>query len=221
MSKFSTAKGAFLPLLVGAFFAGIFIHLFNIEKQTKFDELAMGKFTSSHFAVYNGYKIHGEFFEELKAWKNGIGQRAFKKRVIWLRNTIFNITPQTKRQLITGVYQYNIDSLKAILDCAKRQNLSVLVYIVPIRNDVELPYVQSQYTKFKNEIDRITKERDGKFVNLEDLVPNQFWGTKEVTGLKTGGELDFMHFQAQGHSLMAEKLGELLMEHVFARGNGH
>ena len=42
--------------------------------------------------------------------------------------------------------------------------------------------------------------------SLEDLVPNNFWGQKASTNLKKNLEVDFMHFQENGHTILAKKI---------------
>lgn len=136
-----------------------------------------------------------------------------------LRNTVFGITAQSKRKMIRSRYDANISAFVAILDRAAQSDISVLAYIVPIRDDVEVPYVQEEYEIFKQEAEQLVRGRGAVLCNLESLVPAYLWGTKGST--RIGGrdlEIDFMHFQAPGHELLAETLAQLIdskihMEH--------
>lgn len=122
------------------------------------------------------------------------------------RNWLFDITPSSIRKMIPGRYAMNLQALQAILESANKQGVKVLLYIVPLRNDVKIPYDVAQYQSFKNEIKMIAKNNEARFVNMENLVPTGFWGTKGSTSISGSQELDFMHFQADGHKLLADAL---------------
>ncbi|MET0082801.1 MAG: hypothetical protein ABW079_07280 [Sedimenticola sp.] len=132
-----------------------------------------------------------------------------------LRNWVFDITPASVREIIPGSYLRNKEALQAILLRAKAEGVKVLVYVVPLRNDVKIPYDPSQYQYFKKDIRDIADSHDARFINLETLVPSKFWGTKNSTTVGGNQELDFMHFQAEGHRLLADALFENLF------GMGH
>ena len=79
-----------------------------------------------------------------------------------------------------------------------------------MRNDVKVPYELDEYENFKAEIVLIAKKNGVRFANLEYIVPAEFWGTQDSTNLGMDKELDFMHFQAGGHKLLASAIyGEL------------
>lgn len=120
-----------------------------------------------------------------------------------LRNWVFGINASSSRKIIPGNYARNIDALFAILKVAALREVQVLIYIPPLRNDVKVPYDIHEYTSFKSEIASIAQENYIRFVDLENVVPAKFWGTKNSTTIGKGQELDFMHFQAAGHRLLA------------------
>lgn len=132
------------------------------------------------------------------------------------RNTVLGISSQTKRNMIPARYDANMTALKAILNYCSKAEIEVLLYIPPVRNDVELPYVTSEYRSFKSEIQDLAAENEYvKFANLEGAVPGQYWGMKASTNLSGKKEYDFMHFQETGHILLYENLKkelELLIE---------
>lgn len=127
------------------------------------------------------------------------------------RNTILGINPSSKRKVIKGRYEDNMNALKATLELAKENSSNVLVYIAPLRSDVEIPYIKSEYDRFKNEVQILTGEQGAKFVNFENLVPPHLWGGKDGTTLGEKTELDFMHFQADGHILLANEMVKYLI----------
>jgi len=103
-------------------------------------------------------------------------------------------------------YTMNLQALEAILTSAIEKDIEVLLYIVPLRSDVKVPYDLVQYNKFKVKIRDVAQKFDVKFKNYEKLVPTKNWGTKESTTLNGDQEIDFMHFQAGGHKLLASAL---------------
>jgi len=123
-----------------------------------------------------------------------------------LRNSILGINASTTRKMIPGRYAKNISAYKDILNLSMDNNIEVLVYIPPIRNDIKIPYNLENYTKFKKEIKKIAKENKFYFFNLENLVPPEFWGQKSSTNIKKKLEVDFMHFQSEGHLLLANAI---------------
>ena len=58
---------------------------------------------------------------------------------------------------------------------------------------------------------KVAEDYNVHMVNLEGLVPGELWGTKDSTSLDASPELDFMHFQAAGHKLLASKLYEEML----------
>lgn len=127
-----------------------------------------------------------------------------------LRNFVFGITPNTKRKVIPGRYRDNMAALKAIIDSAQKSNVRIVMYVAPLRGDVAIPYDESEYASFKAEVGALANRPGIILEDLEKLVPGEYWGTKESTTLGEKQELDFMHFQAAGHRLLANKLDDLV-----------
>jgi hypothetical protein len=158
--------------------------------------------------------------ERSEKWLNGVLEKIwplwakrptlrgnFLSSLYLLRNWALGIDPTSTRKMIPGRYAKNRDAFEAILDLAGKVGINVLVYVVPLRNDVKVPYDPDEYVFFKAEISTMAGRGNVRFVNLEGLVPSELWGSKAATTL--GGrrqELDFMHFQAGGHRLLAEVL---------------
>jgi len=124
-----------------------------------------------------------------------------------LRNTAFGITASTKRPMIKTRYEQNITALKEILSSAEQKGTKVIMYIAPIRNDVPLPYIESEYLTFKNQMSNIsTLYSNVLYVTFEDIITASLWGQKDSTVVGGKKEIDFMHFQAAGHMILAEQL---------------
>ena len=123
-----------------------------------------------------------------------------------LRNSILGIKATTTRKMIKGKYIKNRNAYQDILNLALDNKIEVLVYIPPIRSDIKIPYELTEYNNFKKEIKDIAEEYKIYFTSLENLVPSEFWGKKASTNLREESEVDFMHFQAEGHRLLAEAI---------------
>ncbi|NDK54513.1 hypothetical protein [Pontibacter fetidus] len=132
-------------------------------------------------------------------------------RLYNFRNWLFGINAQTKRKLIKNRYEANMFALDAILKFCKARNIKPVIYIPPIRHDVEIPYDQVEYTSFKRRLKNLAASYNFKVLNLENAIPNSFWGTKASTTGGDGGELDFMHFQYKGHIILAKRLKEQVL----------
>ena len=121
------------------------------------------------------------------------------------RNWVFGINPSSIRKLIPGRYILNQKALSAILAVANESNINVLMYNVPLRNDIISPYDPEQYSKFKEYLSLIASKYNARYVDFDSLVPGKYWGTKESQYDKKS-EIDFMHFQFKGHKLLADAL---------------
>jgi hypothetical protein len=136
-----------------------------------------------------------------------------------LRNTVFGIKATSKRKSIPGRYRNNLEALEAILDTAAQSGIAVVLYIVPIRGDTEMPYVAEEYERFKSDVEALANRYSSIYANLEALVPGGLWGQKGATALGRDLELDFMHFQAGGHKLLANRLEGRVAEALKRQGS--
>lgn len=124
-----------------------------------------------------------------------------------IRNTVLQIDPDTKRKKIPARYQTNINALKRIGALCNEKSIQLLVYIPPIRSDVEQPYVLNEYEEFKNDLKQLAKEYHFQLLNTESIIPKQFWGMKGSTRMgEEKLEIDFMHFKDQGHKILADTI---------------
>ncbi|MDC3338403.1 hypothetical protein OAV66_00385 [Planktomarina temperata] len=123
-----------------------------------------------------------------------------------LRNTIFRIKADTPRRKIPALFQDNLNSLNAILSIAEEHKIQVLVYIPPIRSDIEIPYNPTEYIEFKSLVFELGKRNQAHFYNFEDIVPGPLWGLKDSTLIGGEAEIDFMHFNENAHKILADTL---------------
>ena len=124
----------------------------------------------------------------------------------YLRNKIFKISASSKRSMLPGAYRQNIDALENILKLMSKNDIEVFLYIAPIRNDVDTPYIASEYMSFKNELIFLSNKYHTDLYNFENIVDPLSWGYKNSTGTGGSYEIDFMHFQASGHKALADSL---------------
>lgn len=138
----------------------------------------------------------------------------FRTDIYKFRNLVFNINPTTVRPIKKIAYKNNLISLKNIIYERNTRNLETIVYIPPLlfsNKKNKIPYKETDYAIFKDEIEKICEPRKCIYFNLEKSVPNSLWGLKASTKFNKGDfELDFMHFTSKGHKVLAEKFIEIL-----------
>lgn len=122
------------------------------------------------------------------------------------RNWVFNINPSSKRNLIPGRYALNIKALENTLIEANKRSIRVITYIPPLRDDAEIPYDLDEYNDFINTVKNIAQKNNAQYANFEKIIPNALWGLKDTTTLNGGSEIDFMHFQGDGHKILAAEI---------------
>jgi len=129
-----------------------------------------------------------------------------------IRNVVFGITPETKRKILPYAYERNFKYLSKILNIASQNNIETILYIAPLLQDEDIPYVLAEYEKYKNDIKNIANLYDAKFYNLENIVPNEAWGLKQSTQLGANYEKDYMHFTETGHIILSNQLMKSITE---------
>jgi len=124
-----------------------------------------------------------------------------------VRNRMMGIDATTKRKMIPGRYRANLLALYHILDFCNNKYIRLTVYIPPLRNDAPIPYESDLYKEFKREVRKECLKTGAHFLDLEKVVPNEYWdrliNTQEGS---VNEQLDFMHFQQEGHRLVADTI---------------
>jgi hypothetical protein len=134
-----------------------------------------------------------------------------------LRNTVFGITPSSKRKVILGRYASNMMAYETLLQAAMASGVRVLIYVAPIGSDHgERPYVESEYRHFKDEVAVLSRRYGAQLENFEDLISEPLWGLKDSTIAGRSAEPDFMHFTAAGHRVLAEQIDLRLFANISA-----
>jgi hypothetical protein len=132
-----------------------------------------------------------------------------------LRNTVLGISPTSKRRMIVGRFSKNWAALQAIISLAESEEIKVIVYVPPLRRDVAIPYDEGQYAEFKRRLSAEFDQRNGVIVaDLEAMVENSLWGTKQATTIGGEPEYDFMHFRGEGHRALADAMFKLVDRYI-------
>jgi hypothetical protein len=129
-----------------------------------------------------------------------------------LRNVAFGITSTSTRRTIPGRLAQNLAAARALLEDARSRGIATVVYVAPLRGDVPPPYVGEEYAAFRRDAALLAAETGARFADLDALVPAEAWGTTKASGLDGEAEIDFMHFRAEGHALLADAVEKLLRE---------
>lgn len=165
----------------------------NQTSQEK-SELYINDFLTKHYDIwYNRTSAQGFIFGTLYE----------------LRNSLFNIKPTTIRKMIPDRYNDNLSALNNIINDALEKKIKILLYIPPIRKDVNLPYDSNEYNKLKFTLKNIVKVDTNHlfYKDYDNIVPSKFFGVKESTNLGNEKvEIDFMHFQFLGHKILSDSI---------------
>lgn len=94
-----------------------------------------------------------------------------------LRNWAFGIDAQTIRRKIPACYQRNLQALEQLVSDAKQRGVTTVLYIAPIRQDVPISYVVSDYNEFKSNTKAIAERFGASWIDLDNIVPAEMWGT--------------------------------------------
>jgi len=102
--------------------------------------------------------------------------------------------------MIKPRYERNMMALEAMLEDCHEKGIPVLMYVAPIRQDITLPYDVDAYHRWKQDLQNLAKQYSARYRDFDALVPGYLWGTYHEN------DVDFMHFQGEGHKLLAEEV---------------
>ena len=149
--------------------------------------------------------------EYLPIWRaRGDLRGNFQIAIHILRNQILGIHSYTKRPVDPVVYAEKLRMLAKMLQSAKQQNIRVLLYIPPYRQDISGPYDDTKYAMFKRDVENLAVTYGASYVDLTDIVPGPEWATV-VDHIFGFAEPDFMHFTAEGHRRLASAIQSQLL----------
>jgi hypothetical protein len=179
------------------------------NRKKKDEEVSVDKDFARNFESYLNLKLEAISL----AWSSRAIDRSNIFADLYLfRNSIFNIKPETKRKIIRSSYIDNKIALTQLIDLALNQGTEVYLYVAPIRKDLSIPYIDSEYNNYKNEMLQIAKIKNIRFIDYENLVGSEYWGVKKSTQINSGVkyEVDYMHFEEFGH----KKLSNAVLNYI-------
>jgi hypothetical protein len=151
-------------------------------------------------------ELNSVLFEKFNFWRNREEIRGdFFSKLYLGRNTVFNISTQTTRNMIPARYARNFSALKTILGNSEADSIKVLLVIPPLRTDIKYPYNKDEYSEFKNKLNSLNSD-NVLSIDLEGIVESKYWGYSAPTQLFKSKDYDFMHFQAEGHRVLADSI---------------
>lgn len=118
----------------------------------------------------------------------------------FLRNFVLGIKSTSTRKQIPNRYKKNMAALEATFNLLKHAKIPTIAYIAPIRGDINIPYDAQEYNAWKNQINQLTEIYKIDLLNIEAIVPSEKWGTYHAD------EIDFMHFQGDGHKILSRAI---------------
>jgi hypothetical protein len=126
----------------------------------------------------------------------------------YLRNFVFHIKANTVRKQIPARYLRNMGALEAVLSQLRDSGIPIILYIAPIRQDISSPYDTAEYESWKRVVARLAATYGAQLLNLETDVPPGLWGAYHEA------DVDFMHFQGDGHRLLAQAIAPALRKAI-------
>ena len=127
-----------------------------------------------------------------------------------LRNQIFGITSASPRPLDNATYRANLENLELILKYGREKNISVVLYLAPVRHIQPAPDSPQDLARIRRDLRELAGRYNVECLDYTNLVPERYWTNYEPNGLNklTGdaGQPDFAHLRAPAHKMIAEKL---------------
>ena len=121
-----------------------------------------------------------------------------------LRNYAFGIKRESKRKLVPATLARHMAALEEIFSLAHERGAHVFVYVTPVRHDVEPPYVMHQYEAWKSDLKTLVEAHGEMYEDLDTLLPGEDFAKK-------AGDLDFKHFNANGHAILGARVADRLV----------
>jgi hypothetical protein len=124
-----------------------------------------------------------------------------------LRNAALGIEANTVRRAVPGRQALNLAAAEALLRDARERRIATLVYLAPLRGDVQPRHVPSEYQAFVREAAALAARTGARFADLQAAIPVEAWGSGPD---EDGAAADVQHFAEQGHAQLARSVGREL-----------
>ncbi len=150
--------------------------------------------------LFNSFKLRGKvsaYFE----WKTQDLVSRFT------RNTSYKRSPDIPEHYKT----WNLAALDSLFKVTRLHQTKLLFYKAPHPQGLPLFYHdRNDYDNFHNQLALRCKNEKVPYIDLEPIVPMQYWG------LANGGLPDTFHFKGEGHELLATALLDFIKGHAHA-----
>jgi len=106
-----------------------------------------------------------------------------------------------------SVYDANFAALKALVTDAHRHGVNVAMYYQPRPQAPRWPYAAGDILRFRKEVNDLCREQACTVYDLENLVPDAYFGTEERNGRIV---MDMFHFDIRGHELLGASVAAII-----------
>ncbi|MFP8880821.1 MAG: hypothetical protein VCE43_15975 [Myxococcota bacterium] len=130
-----------------------------------------------------------------------------------IRNWVFRIDTASKRGILPTRYRAGMQFLEAALRVANQAGIRVLLYNAPLRKGVNIPYIDSEYARFREDLAAMAQRQGVDYQDYDELIPTEAWGNWVGSDMP-----DFSHFTGEGHVILAERARQDL-QHMFEGGD--
>ena len=105
---------------------------------------------------------------------------------------------------------WNRRALESIISICAADGVDILQYRVPFQPGMLESFYQeaSDYRSFHEDLRASCVERGVQYVDLESIVPEEYWG------LTNEGRPDVSHFRAEGHRILGDAIDSLVAGHA-------
>ncbi|HVN37872.1 MAG TPA: SGNH/GDSL hydrolase family protein [Myxococcota bacterium] len=126
---------------------------------------------------------------------------SIEDRIHNLRDRVFRIDTRTKRPILKSRYLLSMQFIELALRVAREHGIETLLYNVPLRQEMDNPYLPDDYAAFRRDLAALAARHGATFRDYDDLIPRDLWGRWYDTDMP-----DFSHFTAAGHRLLATQV---------------
>jgi hypothetical protein len=124
-----------------------------------------------------------------------------------LTKLVFSMTQRPKRLVPAHLKTWNGKALDALLELIRDDGVELFVYQAPIRPDPSFfLHDRSAYDAYHVELRTRVEDLGGHWLNLETLVPTEYWGVG-IVGLP-----DLFHFREEGHRRLGMSIDSWLAQ---------
>jgi hypothetical protein len=129
---------------------------------------------------------------------------------VMTKTTISRFTSDASMRRVPSVpthaQAWNRRALESIIMMCEADGIDILLYRAPFQPGMLDSYYDdvSDYQRFHEELRASCDERGIQYVDLESIVPQEYWG------MTNEGRPDCFHFRAEGHKILGDTIDSLV-----------